>query len=67
MQDEHAYKFLRLDLRILNGCIVKLKQDFVYFTGEHLDPVIGSVLILIKFVCFVINVVSVLINVYLLS
>jgi hypothetical protein len=34
--------------------------------GEHLGPAMGPVLILIKFVCFVINVVSVLINVCLL-
>jgi hypothetical protein len=34
--------------------------------GEHLGPVIGLLLILIKFVCFVVNVVSVLINLYLL-
>ena len=34
--------------------------------GEHLGPVTGFLLILIKFVCFVINVVSILINVYFL-
>jgi hypothetical protein len=34
--------------------------------GEHLGPVTGPVLILTKFVCFVVNVVSVLINICLL-
>ena len=33
MQDEHSYKFLRLDLRILNGCTVKLKQDCLFHRG----------------------------------
>ena len=32
--------------------------------GEHLGPVMWLLLILIKFVCFVVNIVSVLINVF---
>ena len=34
--------------------------------GEHVSPVTRSVLILIKFIYFVINIVFILINVYLL-
>jgi hypothetical protein len=44
----------------------KKKKKKIKVKGEHLGTATGSVLILIKFVCFVVNVVSVLINVFII-
>jgi hypothetical protein len=49
------------------SCVPKLEKGLIRFVYRGiLSTVMGSVLILIKFVCFVIHIVSVLINVCLL-
>jgi hypothetical protein len=44
-------------------CVFKPKKKFSTKQRSHLGSVTGLVLILIKYVCFVVNVVSVMINV----